>query len=391
LSTVNFNQREVGAKIVYYGPGLSGKTTNLRYIHKALRPSSRGELLALATEGDRTLFFDFLPVTVEKVRDFTLRLSLYTVPGQVFYNATRSLVLQGADGVVFVGDSQPDAFERNKESLENLAENLRDHGVDLAHFPLVIQWNKRDIPNVMELEALRELNPWKAPEFEAAAMLGRGVMDTLKAITRLVVQDLRRKGVVNSDPSPAPAAVEPVGPPRGSPLEEVLGEPQAWEPGSKPLTTTSMQAATPPTTMAPPAQSVRPPTSPSRPRSQPSARPRSAPPVAPPPAPVIVAETEAEEHEGGSFLVALAPPALRGEVASAEVSFASGEYEACLRTALEVIQALGNHPEPVLGAYQLGLDGREIRLLLEATARTVRRHDAALALSVLAQACGRAR
>src|SRR3954454_11020596 len=152
--------REIAVKIVFYGPGLSGKTTSLRKIHEAVRPANRGEMMSLATEGDRTLFFDFLPVKVERVGDCAVRLALYTVPGQVFYNATRKLVLQGADAVVFVADSQPEAMDSNQESLKNLEENLLEQGIRLERFPLIVQYNKRDIPKSLSVEELREnFNP----------------------------------------------------------------------------------------------------------------------------------------------------------------------------------------------------------------------------------------
>src|SRR4051812_786972 len=144
--------REIAVKIVFYGPGLSGKTTTLKKIYESVRPSNRGEMMSLATEGDRTLFFDFLPVKVERVGDCAVRLALYTVPGQVFYNATRKLVLQGADGVVFVADSQAGAMLQNQESLKNLEENLQDQGIRFDRFPLVFQWNKRDVPEPVSVE-----------------------------------------------------------------------------------------------------------------------------------------------------------------------------------------------------------------------------------------------
>jgi signal recognition particle receptor subunit beta len=189
--------REVAAKIVFYGPGLSGKTTTLKKIHQTVRPEHRGEMMSLPTEADRTLFFDFLPVKVERVGDCSVRLALYTVPGQVFYNATRRLVLQGADGVVFVADSQPEAVDSNCESFKNLEENLLEQGIRLDQFPLVIQYNKRDIPKALPLEQLRGmLNPSRVPDFETCATDGRGVLDGLKTITRLVIKDLRNKKVV---------------------------------------------------------------------------------------------------------------------------------------------------------------------------------------------------
>src|SRR5690242_10691103 len=168
--------REVAAKIVFYGPGLSGKTTTLRKVYETVRPAHRGEMMSIATEGDRTLFFDFLPVKVERVGDCSVRLALYTVPGQVFYNATRKLVLQGADGVVFVADSQAEAMDANRESLANLEENLLEQGLRLERFPLVVQYNKRDLPNALPLAQLRrELNARSVPDFETCATTGKNV------------------------------------------------------------------------------------------------------------------------------------------------------------------------------------------------------------------------
>ncbi|NOJ96961.1 GTP-binding protein, partial [Corallococcus coralloides] len=211
MSSVNLMAREVAAKIVFYGPGLSGKTTTLRKVYETVRPAHRGEMMSIATEGDRTLFFDFLPVKVERVGDCSVRLALYTVPGQVFYNATRKLVLQGADGVVFVADSQAEAMDANRESLANLEENLLENGIRLDRFPLVMQWNKRDLDNILSVEELRrELNPRGVPDFETAAANGRGVMDALKTITRLVIKDLRAKRIV-PPPRPTQGETAPAG------------------------------------------------------------------------------------------------------------------------------------------------------------------------------------
>jgi signal recognition particle receptor subunit beta len=194
VSTVNPLAREISAKIVYYGPGLSGKTTTLQHVHGSMRPESRGQLVSLSTEGDRTLFFDFLPLRIEQVRGLTLRLQLYTVPGQVFYDATRKLVLNGADGVVFVADSQPLAVDTNDESMANLEQNLGELGIDLRRFPFVIQYNKRDLPNALPVADLRaRLNRHGAPEFETVASRGEGVLAALKEITRLVVRDLKAR------------------------------------------------------------------------------------------------------------------------------------------------------------------------------------------------------
>ena len=194
MSRINPLARELSAKIVYYGPGLSGKTTTLQYVHRSIKPERRGELVSLATEGDRTIFFDFLPLQIDRVGGMGVRLQLYTVPGQVFYGATRKLVLNGADGVVFVADSQPAARERNLESLDDLKRNLEEMGTDLARFPLVIQYNKRDLPGVSEFDALQaELNTLDVPAFGTCATSGEGVFDALRAIVRQVVRDLRAR------------------------------------------------------------------------------------------------------------------------------------------------------------------------------------------------------
>jgi mutual gliding-motility protein MglA len=202
VSTVNPVAREISAKIVYYGPGLSGKTTSLQQVHASTRPETRGELISLSTEGDRTLFFDFLPVKLEQVRGLTLRLQLYTVPGQVFYDATRKLVLNGSDGVVFVADSQPAAMDSNLESIANLGTNLAEMGIDVASFPFVIQYNKRDLPNALPVAELRrQLNGLQVPEFETVAARGEGVIDALKEVTRLVVKELKGRQPRRPPPS----------------------------------------------------------------------------------------------------------------------------------------------------------------------------------------------
>lgn len=209
MSTVNPLSHEISTKIVYYGPGMSGKTTSLRYVYAAVREQNRGELISLSTEGDRTLFFDFLPVKIEHVRGLKIRLQLYTVPGQVFYNATRKLVLNGADGVVFVADSQPSARDSNLESMDNLGANLAELGVELREFPLVVQYNKRDLDGLMPVALMRsELNARGAPEFETVAARGDNVMAALKEITRLVVADLKAR---QPHRAAAPASSAPEG------------------------------------------------------------------------------------------------------------------------------------------------------------------------------------
>ncbi|HUI68483.1 MAG TPA: GTPase domain-containing protein [Nitrospirota bacterium] len=193
MSFINYSSREINCKIVFYGPGLCGKTTNLQYIYKKTNPDSKGKMISLATETERTLFFDFLPLALGEIRGFKTRFHLYTVPGQVFYDASRKLILKGVDGVVFVADSQIERMEANIESIENLRINLAEQEYDLDKIPFVIQYNKRDLPNVVPLEEMKKaLNPTSVPDFEAVAMEGAGVFDTLKAIAKLVIMELKR-------------------------------------------------------------------------------------------------------------------------------------------------------------------------------------------------------
>ena len=224
MSMINYASREINCKIVYYGPGLGGKTTNLEHVYGKVAPDTRGKLISLATETERTLFFDFLPVDLGTIRGFKTRFHLYTVPGQVYYNASRKLILKGVDGIVFVGDSQTERMEANQEAMQNLYDNMAEYGYDLTKMPFVIQYNKRDLPNaapVRELQAA--LNPgWEvnepakmrplpdpfhagqmlteqlttgewiehAPYLEAVAVSGEGVFDTLKAVSKLVLKAL---------------------------------------------------------------------------------------------------------------------------------------------------------------------------------------------------------
>jgi signal recognition particle receptor subunit beta len=188
----NYSGREINAKIVYYGPGLSGKTTNLEHIYNKTAPHLRGKMVSMKTKVDRTLFFDFLPIQGGEIAGFNIRFLLYTVPGQVYYNATRKLVLKGADAIVFVADSQSEELAANRESLKNLQENLAEHGKDLSEVPLVIQYNKRDLPSALAIEKLEEeLNPRGVPSFESVATNGNGVFETLTAATRMVLDQLR--------------------------------------------------------------------------------------------------------------------------------------------------------------------------------------------------------
>ncbi len=194
MSFINYAAREINVKIVYYGPGLCGKTTNLQYIYEKSNPQQKGKLISLATETDRTLFFDFLPLDLGSVRGFKTRFHLYTVPGQVFYDASRKLILKGVDGVVFVADSQDARMDANAESLHNLGINLHDNGFELKGIPYVLQFNKRDLPTAVGVDDMyRALNFKGEPTFEAVATQGMGVFETLKAVAKQVLYELRRK------------------------------------------------------------------------------------------------------------------------------------------------------------------------------------------------------
>ena len=221
----NHATREMTAKIVYYGPGLCGKTTNLMVIFDKLDPKSKGKMLSLATKTDRTLFFDLLPVDIGKVGPFNLKIQLYTVPGQVFYNETRKLVLRGADSVVFVADSQPAMVDANRESFANLIENLEENQIDPNDTPIVIQYNKRDLPGVLPVEQLQEALAFEGyPYTEASAIKGQGVMETFKLISKITAKHLfgRLKGGKTEGPAPKKR-------PTGMPKEAARPEPEAAE------------------------------------------------------------------------------------------------------------------------------------------------------------------
>ena len=195
MSFINYSSREINCKIVYYGPGLCGKTTNLQFIYAKTNPELKGKMISLATETERTLFFDFLPLDLGSVRGFKTRIHLYTVPGQVFYDASRKLILRGVDGIVFVADSQEERMDANVEALDNLMDNLKEHGYDFFKIPYVLQLNKRDLPNVLPVEALsKELRRKNEPIIEAIAFQGPGVFETLKEIARQVLTELKQGG-----------------------------------------------------------------------------------------------------------------------------------------------------------------------------------------------------
>lgn len=255
MSTINHHTREISVKIVYYGPGLGGKTSSLQAIHQQLNPGTRGQLVSLATGSDRTLYFDFLPVKA-RVQRFSVRLQLYTVPGQVHYNSTRKLVLSGADAVVFVADSQPDRLTANEESLANLGDNLREQGLEVTELPLIIQYNKRDVPDAVPVSTLRQrLNQRGVPEFETVATQGSGIFEALKRIARLTLDQIGERGerrlrpplqtpplgipiTAPAPPAKAPAAESPL---RGSvqrlaeAVEQLAPEPLGTGSGSHPI------------------------------------------------------------------------------------------------------------------------------------------------------------
>ncbi len=223
MALVNHTTREINAKIVYYGPGLCGKTTNIHFIYHRISPTQRGKLISLATEADRTLFFDFLPVELGTVKNYKVRFHLYTVPGQVFYNATRKLVLKGADGVIFVADSQRAMLDADLESISNLQDNFAEMSIDLADFPMVLQYNKRDLPDVMTVEEMNtKLNSRNVPFYEAVAPKGDGVLKTFAAISKLVLLDMQKNPerhnfsvgdiVAKTEEGPAGAAASPAVP-----------------------------------------------------------------------------------------------------------------------------------------------------------------------------------
>ncbi len=192
MSFINYAAREIICKLVYYGPGMGGKTTNIQYIYGQTAPDNRGKMVSLPNETERTLFFDFLPLNIGDIKGFRTRFHLYSVPGQQFYDASRRLVLKGVDGVVFVADSQVDRMEDNLESFRSLDENLKEEGYDLRQIPLVFQYNKRDMPNPIPISVLHnELNTFGAPEIEAVATQGRGVFDTLKEVSKGIFKSLR--------------------------------------------------------------------------------------------------------------------------------------------------------------------------------------------------------
>jgi hypothetical protein len=228
MAVINYSKKEISAKIVYYGPSVCGKTTNIQSIYASLKPDQKGKLVSLATEADRTLFFDFLPIEIANIRGFKTRLHFYTVPGQVYYNSTRRAVLTGVDGLVFVADSQRDKMEENIESLNNLEENLNYYGKSIKTIPIVIQYNKRDLADVTSVAEMEQMiNPYGYPSFEAVATTGEGVLDTLTKITKMVLQHIEM-GTSGKQPRSQSAVAEkpPVSPGLSHPGLSSQGAPQ---------------------------------------------------------------------------------------------------------------------------------------------------------------------
>ncbi|MCC6670961.1 MAG: GTPase domain-containing protein [Planctomycetes bacterium] len=239
---INFALKEVNCKVVFYGPGMSGKTTNLEVVHQKVPEENKGELTSISTDGDRTLFFDFMPLDLGNIAGMRTKFQLYTVPGQVYYNSTRKLVLQGVDGVIFVADSDPDKMAENIESYENLVENLKEYGKDIRDVPHVIQYNKRDLPNAMPVEEMdKQMNRFGVPTFEAVARTGEGVFPTLKVLAEMVLESIEKAD-----------ARRPAGRPAGDKPKAPAARPAAA--GARPAAAGATAAARPAAPAAPRAQ-----------------------------------------------------------------------------------------------------------------------------------------
>ncbi len=296
---INFARREVNCKLVFYGPGLSGKTTNLEIIHKKVPDGARGNLTSIATEQDRTLFFDFMPLDLGQVAGMKTKLFLYTVPGQVYYDSTRKLVLQGADGVSFIADSDPNRMNDNIESFKNLEKNLKDYGVDIRKIPLVIQYNKRDLPGALSVQELNaKLNWVGAPTFEAVAVKGEGVMQTLKGISKLVVDRLNDEYAPVKTAVPAAAPAARAAAPAAPPPSPKIATPAA---GTQKPSVQGPATPRPPVAPVAPPPAPRPSTQPPAPRPQAAPRPAAAPPARPAPVPA----PPKKGGKGGLILVLL--------------------------------------------------------------------------------------
>ncbi len=382
MPVVNPLARELVFKIVYYGPGLGGKTTSLQHVHRTARPEHRGRLVSLATPVDRTLYFDFLPVRLPDLRGMSVRLQLFTVPGQVYYNATRKLVLTGADGVVMVADSQADRLDANLESLDNLRDNLREHGRGLEDVPWVLQYNKRDLPGVLAVSELeRRLNAMRVQSFESTATEGQGVYEALDAVTRLVLSELERRlppgkgseapGFVLAEgglaevlqsaaPAPGPVALHAVA--TESPaVEAAADEPAASPYGSSPSPTESSEP--PPASSAPRPATRPPPQEPIHRSTWPSV-PSSRVPAVSEPVPDVSLIAPLEGASNMSFAPLFAS-AERAAVLEVEKALASGDAPAALLSMDRLVaRMLAAAATPLSGAADAPRDPALIVLLL---------------------------
>jgi signal recognition particle receptor subunit beta len=360
VSSVNLYTKEISLKIVYYGPGLGGKTSSLQYIHRAIKPDARGQLVSLSTGVDRTLYFDFLPVKLPKLRGYTVRVQLYTVPGQVHYNSTRKLVLTGADGIVFVADSQRPRAEANVESFQNLRDNLREQGLSLDRMPHLLQYNKRDMPDLLSVVELDgALNPHRAPTFETSATKGVGVFEALKSITTLVLSDLRRRGVWKTDSSSSSSSRDSGSYSTVAPASELRDEPS--QPHKTPTTDPSSSIASSLQALA------------------------EREPTADPPLTLQPLEPEDRVVDGGvlargATLSEILPPGpLRDAVVAVEYLVHRGDYAGAVMTAARTFNEMaragdavgggGASEGPALYALMLGLAGERYLRLRETAAR----------------------
>ncbi len=314
MVSINYSAREVCCKIVYYGPGLSGKTTNLQYVHAKVPGNTRGNLISLATEADRTLYFDFLPINIGTINGFAAKFQLYTVPGQVYYNATRKLVLRGVDGLVFVADSQPDKMDENIESLVNLEDNLHEYGYNMDDLPVVIQYNKRDLPGVLPVSEMEsKLNTRGWPSFEASATIGNGVFDTLKLIIKLVLEKAKNAGSSRSRTASAAPVRENVVEP-GPQVQGASPEHQAASSAQPELVSAGIAESTqqPDDRSAPSTAAARQPSAAAPPEPQVTG---GAQPVAPqsPPQPRPFPGDATEEAKAGTPTPQASPPPVRSD------------------------------------------------------------------------------
>ncbi len=363
MAVFNYSTRELTTKIVYYGPGLCGKTTNLQYIYDHLKEGVRGKMLSLATKSDRTLFFDFLPVDIGEIHGMKTKVQLYTVPGQVFYNETRRLVLRGADGVVFVADSQENMLEANLDSFRNLEENLAAHGINLRELPHVLQYNKRDLPNVLPVEVLDEkLNKYNAPFYEAIATTGVGVQETLRHITKLVLIHLNeRYGGARKEQEATPAAGSET--PASPPQVAVAGPAPADAPAAAaPAPAPAVETPAAPTAPSPAAETPAPPPTIEMPAAA-AAAPEAPVPAPPPPTLEMPPAAPAPEPPAPPALetpAAAAPPSAAGDVLGVAAEPSAGAAPAAVARDEDVLGVLPEAPPPPATAGKTQKIDREL-------------------------------